>query len=58
MYDKVPNDHQVVEVCVNNQEWLPATYQNGEFIDMYGLPMDRGLISKWRPDANAAKKLN
>jgi hypothetical protein len=49
----------VVEVCVNNREWLQATYQNGEFVDVYGVPLDLQTISNWRPDAKApTKKLN
>jgi hypothetical protein len=59
MLEKLPNDHQVVEVCVNNREWLQATYQNGEFVDVYGVPLDLQTISNWRPDAKApTKKLN
>jgi hypothetical protein len=42
-------DRQVVEVRVANSDWQPATYTNGEFVDAYGMPLDRRRISGWRP---------
>jgi len=52
MNEKLPMDYQVVEVRVGNDEWQPATYRDGEFVDVFGLPLDRTQVSKWRP-ANA-----
>lgn len=48
MYDKLPEERQAVEVCLNNREWTPATYQDGQFVDVYGLPLDGKKISSWR----------
>jgi hypothetical protein len=56
MYDKLPNDRQSVEVCVDNRDWQAATFQNGEFVDVYGMTMDRSHISNWRPSDNAASR--
>lgn len=47
MFDKLPNDRQPIEVRLGN-EWQPATYQDGQFIDAYGLPLDARKISSWR----------
>jgi hypothetical protein len=48
MFDKLPNDRQVVEVRVENHDWQAATYQDGEFVDAYGMPLDPQKISNWR----------
>jgi hypothetical protein len=48
MYDKLPSDRQHVEVRLDNREWQPATYVDGEFVDAYGMPLDRRKISSWR----------
>jgi len=48
MYDKLPSDRQHVEVRVGNRDWQPATYVDGEFVDAYGMPLDRHKISGWR----------
>jgi len=47
--ERFPMDRQVVEVRVANSDWQPATYTNGEFVDAYGMPLDRRRISGWRP---------
>ncbi len=49
MNNKVPTDHQVVEVLVGDDVWQDATYKDGEFVDTYGMPLDRGSIANWRP---------
>jgi len=49
MNEKFPMDYQVVEVRLGNDEWQPATYRDGEFVDAFGLPLDRTQVSKWRP---------
>ena len=58
MYDKLPNDRQVVEVCVENREWQLATYENGEFVDAYGLPLDLSRISGWRAVDGSRHRVN
>jgi hypothetical protein len=52
--DKLPLDRQVVEVRAGNGEWQPATYRNGEFVDMYGMPLSRHRITGWRPASTRA----
>lgn len=49
MNDKLPMERQVVEVRLGNGDWQPATYTNGEFVDLYGMPLDRKRIAGWRP---------
>jgi len=54
--ERVPADRQIVEVRIGN-EWQPATYTGGEFIDIYGMPLDRRRISSWRPvNSNAGNQ--
>jgi hypothetical protein len=48
MFDKLPTDRQNVEVRVDNRDWEPATYVDGEFVDAYGMPLDSRKISSWR----------
>lgn len=47
MFDKLPNERQPIEVRLGN-DWLPATYQDGQFIDAYGMPLNPHQISSWR----------
>jgi hypothetical protein len=47
MFDKLPSERQPIEVRLGN-DWQPATYQDGQFIDAYGLPLDARKISGWR----------
>ena len=47
MFDKLPNDREPIEVRMGN-EWQPATYQDGQFVDAYGLPLNPKKISSWR----------
>ena len=54
MNNKVPTDHQVVEVLVGDDVWQQATYKDGEFVDTYGIPLDRSSIANWRPHVLAA----
>jgi hypothetical protein len=52
--DKLPMDRQVIEVRLGTAEWQPAMFRDGEFVDMYGIPLERRKISSWRPaKANA-----
>ena len=52
--DKLPVDRQIIEVRLGNDAWQPAMFRDGEFLDMYGMPLERRRISSWRPaKANA-----
>ena len=52
--DKLPMDRQMIEVRLGNDTWQPAMFRDGEFMDMYGIPLERRRISSWRPaKANA-----
>jgi hypothetical protein len=54
MNDKLPTEQQIIEVRLDKKdEWQPATYRDGEFVDMYGMTLERRRISSWRP-ANAS----
>lgn len=48
MYDKLPNERQPVEVRLENQTWQPATYVDGEFFDIHGMPLNPYKIIGWR----------
>ena len=54
MKDKLPTDNQIIEVRLGNGEWQPATYSGGEFVDVYGMTLDRRTISTWRPANSSA----
>jgi hypothetical protein len=47
--DKLPTDRQIIEVRLGNDEWQPAMFRDGEFVDSYGLPIERKSVSSWRP---------
>jgi hypothetical protein len=48
MNNELPQERQVVEVNFNGHGWQPAVYKQGEFVDVYGLPLDRAKITGWR----------
>lgn len=48
MGNELPTERQQVEVKFNGDHWQPAVYRYGQFIDAYGLPLDREKISDWR----------
>jgi hypothetical protein len=48
MLNELPNERQTVEVNLDDNSWQPATFRNGQFVDIYGLPLDQGKISGWR----------
>jgi hypothetical protein len=48
MHSELPAERQAVEVNFNGISWQPAIFQNGQFVDIYGLPLDREKISDWR----------
>jgi hypothetical protein len=52
--DQLPSDRQAVQVKFDKSDWQPATFRRGQFIDLYGLPLDPQKISSWRP----ANKVN
>jgi len=59
MYDKeLPSDRQNVEVRLDDHDWQPATYVDGEFVDPYGLPLDRSKISSWRAPNGSPNRVN
>ena len=58
MNNKVPTDQQVVEVLVGDDVWQQATYKDGEFVDTYGMSLDRSSISDWRPHVLAPENPN
>lgn len=49
MNKQLPNEWQPILVKLDNREWQPAIYRHGEFVDIYGLPLDGEKISSWRP---------
>ena len=49
MKGELPLERHAVQVQINNGEWQPATYQDGQFVDLYGLPLDHRKITSWRP---------
>lgn len=49
MKGELPMERQAVQVQLNNGDWQPATYQDGQFVDLYGLPLDHRKITSWRP---------
>ena len=52
--DKLPMDRQIIEVRLGTDEWQPAMFRDGGFVDMYGIPIERRRISSWRPAKAAA----
>jgi hypothetical protein len=54
--EKLPMNQQIVEIRLGQGEWQPATFRDGEFVDAYGMPLDRRKISSWRPAGSAANR--
>ena len=48
MKGELPMDRQAVQVKLDEGDWQPATYQDGQFVDTYGLPLDYRKITSWR----------
>jgi hypothetical protein len=48
MVTELPAERQTVEVNFDGSAWQPAIFQNGQFVDVYGLPLDPQKISGWR----------
>lgn len=54
MKGELPMDRQSVQVKINDGDWQAAMYQDGQFVDLYGLPLDYTKISSWRPAGGSA----
>ena len=54
MKGELPVDRQPVQVQLNNGDWQAVTYQDGQFVDLYGLPLDHQKITSWRPAGGTA----
>ena len=54
MKGELPSERQAVQVKLNDGDWQSAVYQDGQFVDLYGLPLDHHKISSWRPAGSAA----
>jgi len=54
MKGELPMDRQAVQVKISDGDWQAAVYQDGQFVDLYGLPLDHGKISSWRPAGGSA----
>jgi hypothetical protein len=48
MPEDLPQEQQVIEIRFNGDDWQLAVFQHGEFVDVFGLPLDRTRISDWR----------
>jgi hypothetical protein len=49
MNTELPAEGQVVQVKIGAGAFQPATYRRGQFVDLYGLTLDRGKVSVWQP---------
>ena len=49
MKGELPMERQAVQIRIGEGEWQSAVYQDGQFVDLYGLPLDHTKISSWRP---------
>jgi hypothetical protein len=49
MNNEFPAEGQIVRAKIGNGMWQPATYRCGQFVDLYGLPLDQRKISAWEP---------
>ncbi|WP_395683638.1 hypothetical protein [Dokdonella sp.] len=47
MQDETPLEGQDVQVKVGDN-WQAATYRRGQFVDVYGLALERQRISEWQ----------
>lgn len=49
MSNDTPQEGQDVQVKLGSGTWQAATYRHGQFVDVYGLPLDPHKISEWQP---------
>jgi len=54
MKGELPMERQPVQVKLGEGEWQAAVYQDGQFVDTYGLPLDHRKITSWRPAGGSA----
>jgi hypothetical protein len=47
MQNETPQEGQDVQVKMGSN-WQAATYRRGQFVDVYGLPLDSQRISEWQ----------
>jgi hypothetical protein len=47
MQNETPQEGQDVQVKMGSN-WQAATYRRGQFVDVYGLPLDAQRISEWQ----------
>jgi hypothetical protein len=47
MQNETPQEGQDVQVKMGSS-WQEATYRRGQFVDVYGLPLDAQRISEWQ----------
>ncbi len=51
MINGQPTEGQVVQVKIDGGEWQTATFREGHYVDLYGLPLDASKVSEWKPEA-------
>jgi len=54
MKGELPMERQAVQVKLGEGDWQAAVYQDGQFVDTYGLPLDHHKITSWRPAGGSA----
>lgn len=47
MNNETPQEGQDIQVRIGSG-WQAATYRRGQFVDVYGLPLDAQKISEWQ----------
>jgi hypothetical protein len=55
MDTRYPNEGPVVQVRIDDGEWQAATLRDGQFVDLYGLPLDATRMSEWKVEPTARK---
>jgi len=53
MKGELPMERQAVQVKLGEGDWQAAIYQDGQFVDTYGLPLDYRKITSWRAAGGA-----
>jgi hypothetical protein len=51
MINGQPTEGQVVQVKIDGGEWQTATFREGHYVDLYGLPLDASKVSEWKLEA-------
>jgi hypothetical protein len=55
MNTELPTEGQIVQVKIGNGALQPATFRRGQFVDLYGLPLDKSRISEWQAGATPVR---